>query len=271
MKISKQNIITALLSLIIPLCSFGNSGTDNQPDPYPVYLAGKNRDSVSYWVTFHNDSSTIQLILFTGQNGDGIQVNYQLHKDPFSSGWVTMSCNSFTGFNENTPVTMLIKADAESDIELKFTDEDGSVFIKRYPIGNRYHEWTQIVVYLKNTFYQRRSDNIIQEDTLVLGYLKVLQDFSSIDARVIPNQEGSDMVSTFNSSLAAMSFIISDQKERAERILGFYAAAIDPWNINIEKHLDRRNRTYGLCTVFLWQSGKRKFLFQPVRSTSAGV
>jgi hypothetical protein len=282
-----------LLSFSFTISSFGYIETGEQLSVYPDYLAGNNLDSILYWETSHNDSSTIQLIQFKGQNGDGLQVNYILNKDPNSSAWVTISCNSITGFTENTPVTMLIKADATGDIELKFTDEDGSVFLKRYPIENMYKDWTQIVVYLKNTsyawggdkafgklskfeisfsavsqgsgtvwideiglgkegimpgffldpfrestgsgFYQRRSDNATPEDTLVLRYLKILQDYSSADARVLPNQEGSDLVSTFNSSLATMAFLIKNQKERAERILDFYASAVDPGNLNIEK------------------------------------
>ena len=293
MIIKKQNIITTLLSFSLTISSFGYIETGEQLSVYPDYLAGNNLDSILYWETSHNDSSTIQLIPFKGQNGDGLQVNYILNKDLYSSAWVTISCNSVTGFTENTPVTMLIKADATGDIELKFTDEDGSVFLKRYPIENRYKDWTQIVVYLKNTsyawggdksfgklskfeisfsavsqgsgtvwideiglgkegimpgffldpfrestgsgFYQRRSDNAMPEDTMVLRYLKTLQDYSSADARVLPNQEGSDLVSTFNSSLAAMAFLIKNQKERAEMILDFYASAVDPGNRNIEK------------------------------------
>ncbi len=292
MTTKKQNILT-ILGFVLTICSYCQTEKGELIIPFPDYLTSKNWDSILKWDTYHNDSSTIHLTTFNGQNGDGIKVNYTLHKDPFSSAWITMSYDSVKGFNENTPVIMLIKADASSDIELKFTDEDGSVFLIRYPIKNRYPDWTQIVVYRKNTFYvwggdksfgkiskfeisfsavnqgsgtvwideiglgregimpgffldpfressgsgfyQRRSDTVNPKDTLVLEYLKVLQDFSSADAKVLPNQEGSDLVSTFNSSLAAMSFLVSDQKERAERILDFYASATGPYNQDIEK------------------------------------
>ncbi len=81
-------------------------------------------------------------------------------------------------------------------------------------------------------FVQRRDSEMHPEDTLVLKYLKVLQDLSSPEADLLPSQED-DQAQTFNNSLAALAFIIKNEKERAERILGFYDAATSKNNTDI--------------------------------------
>jgi hypothetical protein len=40
----------------------------------------------------------------------------------------------------------------------------------------------------------------------------------------LPNQDHITWVSTFNNALAAMAFVLKNQKDRAERILDFYAS-----------------------------------------------
>lgn len=286
MKINKQNVLIAFFCLILAIYTYSQNHVNDSLYSSSNYLIDRNWDSILHWETFHNDSSTIQLLPFSGYGGNGIQANYKLDTNYKSSAWVIMSYDSIKNFDKNTtPIVLLIKANANTDMELKFIDKDGSVFLKRYSINKIFNDWTQIVVYLKNTkyewggdslfdeiskfeiafssdgtgsgtvwideigvgkegilqgfyldpyretadlgFYQRRSDNIIQEDTLVLEYLKVLQDFSSPDANLLPNQDPSDLVSTFNSSLAAMAFIKKGERERAEKILDFYAEAID--------------------------------------------
>ncbi|MCF8381233.1 MAG: T9SS type A sorting domain-containing protein [Bacteroidales bacterium] len=81
-------------------------------------------------------------------------------------------------------------------------------------------------------FAQRRDASMVEEDSLVLEYLKVLQDVSSPARQIIPSMEG-DQAQTFNNSLAAMVFIIKNEKERAERVLDFYAGATDINNNDI--------------------------------------
>lgn len=73
-------------------------------------------------------------------------------------------------------------------------------------------------------FRQRRANELIPEDPLVLEWLKQVQDASSPDKRLVPSEED-NQAQTFNNSLAAMAFILKGEKERAERILDFYSEA----------------------------------------------
>lgn len=73
-------------------------------------------------------------------------------------------------------------------------------------------------------FRQRRDAKLAQEDPLVLEYLKQIQDRSSPDKILIPSMED-DMAQTFNNSVVAMAFILKGERERAQRILDFYAKA----------------------------------------------
>ena len=82
-------------------------------------------------------------------------------------------------------------------------------------------------------FAQRRDSTLLKEDPLVLEYLKVMQDISSVDQNILPSQED-DEAQTFNNSLVAIAFILKNEKERAERILDFYAHATNKENTDIQ-------------------------------------
>ena len=75
-------------------------------------------------------------------------------------------------------------------------------------------------------FRQRRADALAPEDPLVLEWLKTLQDESSPGQQVLPTTEDNQL-QTFNNALVAMAFILKGEKERAERILDFYASRTD--------------------------------------------
>jgi hypothetical protein len=75
-------------------------------------------------------------------------------------------------------------------------------------------------------FAQRRSEAMIPEDKLVLEYLKQVQDAGSKEKQLLPSLGVEDIeAQTFNNSLVAMAFMLDGEKERAERILDFYAKA----------------------------------------------
>ncbi|MFH0908976.1 MAG: hypothetical protein V1929_09455 [bacterium] len=78
-------------------------------------------------------------------------------------------------------------------------------------------------------FRQRRADHLEPEDPLVLEWLKTLQDVSSPGRQALPTTEDNQL-QTFNNSLVAMAFILKGEKERAERILDFYASRTDRAN-----------------------------------------
>lgn len=75
---------------------------------------------------------------------------------------------------------------------------------------------------------QRRAQEMIPEDLLVLEWLKQMQDTGTAAQRLLPSSPGSDEGHTFNNVLATMAFIRHGERERAERILDvFRDAAVD--------------------------------------------
>lgn len=78
-------------------------------------------------------------------------------------------------------------------------------------------------------FRQRRDDRLAPEDPGVLEWLKQLQDASSPDKKLLPSMED-NAVNLFNQALVAMAFIVKGERERAERILDYYAGAVDRGN-----------------------------------------
>jgi hypothetical protein len=73
----------------------------------------------------------------------------------------------------------------------------------------------------------------------VLSYLKNIQDNFSSDKWLVPAMEDNSG-QTFNNGVTAMAFILSGEKERAERILDFYALRTDSAN----QILNRQNFFY---------------------------
>jgi len=83
-------------------------------------------------------------------------------------------------------------------------------------------------------FAQRRDSIMIPEDSLVLKYLEKIQDISSLSGALLPSQEDTQ-IQTFNNCMVAIAFMVKGKRERAERILDFYANATDKDNNNINK------------------------------------
>ncbi len=75
------------------------------------------------------------------------------------------------------------------------------------------------------------SDHNVQS---VLLYLKCIQDSYSTDKWLVPAMEDNSG-QTFNNALTAMAFILTGEKERAERILNFYAGRSDTLNTILNK------------------------------------
>jgi len=105
-------------------------------------------------------------------------------------------------------------------------------------------------------FRQRRAGSLEPEDPLVLEWLKREQDVSSPEKQLVRTMEG-DLSHTFNNALVAMAFILKGERERAERILNFYADATD-----------RTNTVPGKQNFFL--DGEPRGFFQAVRLRRRG-
>ncbi len=246
-------------------------------------LVASSWDDPAQWSTMTDAGCTLNFSsLPEGQNGDGLTITYQL-KDGY--GWVNV--RKLVSFDTGGfPVTLLVRSSSADDLELKFTDTDGSVFGRKVSLKGKYTNWTRVTIYVNNTRYwwggdvtfgtlasfelavsgtgsgtlwideigegqrdlpssfpiswpvldpdstlagigftQRRAEVMNPEDPGVLEWLKVIQDNGSRDRKLLPSQEGEGVAQTFNNSLGAMAFIIKGERDRAERILDFYAAA----------------------------------------------
>lgn len=245
-------------------------------------LISVNWDEPAQWEIGSDGKSMIEVSQVPAKAGNGLQVKYELKGEPH--GYVIIK-KRFTEIpSEDIPITFLIKAEAPSDLEIKFVDADDSVFFKKVSL-REYRDWTQIIVYKNNLEYgwggndkfsglsqlelaisgqgrgtvlldevgfgeaelkasfpvagpvldpdrelpgigfkQRRDAELAPEDPLVLEWLKQIQDVSSPDKQLLPSAED-NQAHTFNNSLVAMAFILKGEKERAERILDFYAGA----------------------------------------------
>lgn len=107
-------------------------------------------------------------------------------------------------------------------------------------------------------FRQRRAAELIPEDPLVLEWLRQVQDATTPEQQLLGSMENQQL-QTFNNALAAMAFILKGDKERAERILDFFAAATN-----------RDNADPTLQNFFL--NGEPRGFFQyVVRREEAGV
>ncbi|MCK4904885.1 hypothetical protein KAS42_01390 [bacterium] len=233
------------------------------------------------------------LKLSTVQDGrdKAIQADYKLRDE---ESWVKMELPIGQLPSPETPISFDIKANAGSNIEIKFIDSDGSIFWAKYSLAGKYENWTKTAVSLRNLEYawggkddnfdklsllefcfsgtgsgkvwiknirfadkntvttlpikpkpgstidpnakmvgvgfaQRRAEKMLPEDPLVLEYLKIIQDTSSPEKQLLPSMEDLE-AQTFNNSLVAMAFILKGERERAERILDFYANATDKNN-----------------------------------------
>lgn len=81
---------------------------------------------------------------------------------------------------------------------------------------------------------QRRAAELNPEDSLVLAWLKQVQDTTTPEQQLLGSMEDQQL-QTFNNALAAMAFIIKGEKERAERILDFFASATDRDNADLTR------------------------------------
>ncbi len=78
-------------------------------------------------------------------------------------------------------------------------------------------------------FHQRRARAITPEDPMVYEWIKAGQDASSPEKKLVSSMDD-NIAQTFNNALCSMVFILKKDRERAERILDFYAGAMDPKN-----------------------------------------
>jgi hypothetical protein len=76
---------------------------------------------------------------------------------------------------------------------------------------------------------QRRHAELIPENPLVLEWMKHVQDTTTPAKNLLGSLEDQS-IHTFNNALAATAFLVKGERERAERILDFFASAVNREN-----------------------------------------
>lgn len=273
--------VHALLALIlIPV-------TGCQPPATVRPAAVANWDDPSLWTVNAEGKSSLVLDSIPAMTGRGIIANYKLIGD-FS--YVELKHTLARSPSLEEPVAFYIKAAGTGNLEIKFTDADGSVYGRKVPMSDVGRDWTLYVVHTNHVEYwwggdrvfngltelglaisgqgegtvwfdeiglaepgqestlvpfgalldsnrelpgigseQRRAAELIPEDPLVLEWMKQVQDTTTPSKQLLGSMEDQQL-QTFNNALAAMAFILKNEKERAERILDFFAQATDRTN-----------------------------------------
>jgi hypothetical protein len=238
------------------------------------------------WTTVTDGESAVKIRPRRMDGRSAVELEYDLRGSGWR--WVDVKCGPSGSWPEDSPIAFWLKAEAPASLEFKAVDRDGSTFLYKIALRDRYTNWTPVVLYRRHMEYgwggdsrlgdpvelhlalagpaapgtvwvttpflgepgskatvqdwqdpychdpgfgirQRRARALLPEDPLVLEWLKAVQDVSSPERQLLSSMED-NIAQTFNNALAAMAFILKGEKQRAERILDFYAARTDPGN-----------------------------------------
>lgn len=140
------------LLLLIPiflysLCSLAQG----VPSDTTSYLLGANLDSWPAW-SFSRQTGTMGAVSnFSGIEGNGLRVTYTF---PASGGWVNLEIPMPAAYTKAHPMVFFIfTASSYGQLEIKFTDTDGSVFAVQPPLRSYAGKWAAVTTYLDNTSY----------------------------------------------------------------------------------------------------------------------
>jgi len=146
----RKILLINLLGLIFFLVSILFSGCAKRVT-VPRALIEEIWDETSQWQVSSDGKSIIEIQSVPVNVLKGLEIKYTLKGDPH--GWVLIRKKIESMPPENIPVTFFIKADSSSDLEIKFVDRDGSIFLKKISMAGKYKDWTQVVVYKDNLEY----------------------------------------------------------------------------------------------------------------------
>ena len=115
------------------------------------YLLAGNLDDYSAWSFSKQTGTSGTLSNYHGINGNGLQIRYTF---PPSGGWVNLEIPIGSSFTQSNPMVFFIYSTNSSDkIEIKFTDQDGSLFDVKPSLAKYSGGWNHVTAYLNNTTY----------------------------------------------------------------------------------------------------------------------
>ncbi|HAH23596.1 MAG TPA: hypothetical protein DCL77_07540, partial [Prolixibacteraceae bacterium] len=142
----KRLIYIVLISFFTTQVLAQGVATDTTP-----YLLAGNMDNYSAW-SFSKQAGTIGTVSnYMGLNGNGLLVNYTF---PSLGGWVNLEIPVGSSFTKSNPLVFFIYSTNSTDnLEIKFIDQDGSVFMVKPSLGKYPGGWNHVTAYLSNTNY----------------------------------------------------------------------------------------------------------------------
>lgn len=105
------------------------------------------------WEQQCSSGSSVSISGFPGIHSDGLKCEYSI---PSADGYFSVIVTPEEIFSFDNPVVFYIKVDSlveNNTIELKFIDQDGSVYGRKARLCDFSGAWKQVVVYLKDTEY----------------------------------------------------------------------------------------------------------------------
>ena len=117
----------------------------------PVFLqaGGNDWDSPNFWSVITEPYSDMSLRAQPGIDGLRLEIKYQF--TGFGEHYAYMEKEWTDGDWNNRPLSFLIQSTTTATLEIRLTDEEGSVFYQRFPLGPKTAQWNRVVVY-KDTF-----------------------------------------------------------------------------------------------------------------------
>ncbi len=147
-------LIVVLLAAFAACEAAPPGGAPETVPSFPALVADR-WDAPASWQSSGDDKSTITVAEGAGLSTPGLAISYALKS---GGGWVQMKHPLPASWTPATPISFIAKAQGGGNLEVKFTDADGSTFLRHIPLAE-FREWKQVVVYLSSTEYGWGGDD----------------------------------------------------------------------------------------------------------------
>lgn len=154
LKMRKEKIITIICFVVISIIFIQNIFSGEIP------LNGQNWDDSLQWKTLDDQKSMVTIEDTKGKNDNALKIVYKIKGD---GGWVLISKNIQKMPSQDTPILFDMKANANSILEIKMIDKDGSTFGIKRSLNNNFKDWTQIIVFSDELDYWWGGDEKFDE------------------------------------------------------------------------------------------------------------
>ncbi|MCL9774058.1 hypothetical protein [Vibrio methylphosphonaticus] len=118
---------------------------------------------LSYWEIGGDGFNHLEIRGLEENDKPGILMDYQLVSEA-NKGWVMIWTELDEPVSRDLPIVFDLKADSNSEMEVKFIDSDGSVFRKVFDLGEKYQSWNTMVIYADSMDYAWDGEDDLLQD-----------------------------------------------------------------------------------------------------------